>query len=87
MTTNHHLAISGEKMRAALPKLLAAVPGEWRGTTFKNDNLLGRRQFAENTGRAGGCRMLVNCDQSEPTALVLRPPYVPNIPARAHQIQ
>ena len=48
MTTNHHLAISGEKMRAALPKLLAAVPGEWRGTTFKNHNLLGRRQFAEN---------------------------------------
>ena len=48
MATNHHLAISEEKMRAALPKLLAAVPGEWRGTTFKNHNLLGRRQFAEN---------------------------------------
>ena len=57
MTTNHHLAISGDKMRAALPKLLEAVPGEWRGTTFKNHNLLGRRQFAENMAE------LINTDK------------------------
>ena len=48
MSTNAHLTISGEKMKAYLPKLLAALPTEWRGTTFKNHNLLGRRQFAEN---------------------------------------
>ena len=61
MTTNHHLSISGEKMRSALPKLLAALPSEWRGTTFKNHNLLGRRQFAENMAQ------LIHSDKQEYT--------------------
>ena len=29
-----------------LPQLVEAIPQEWRGTTFKNSNLLGREGFA-----------------------------------------
>lgn len=34
-------------MRAALRSILANLPSEWRGTTFKNNNLLGREGFSE----------------------------------------
>ncbi|CAM9268628.1 unnamed protein product [Ectocarpus fasciculatus] len=34
-------------MRAALRTILANLPEEWRGTTFKNNNLLGREGFSE----------------------------------------
>ena len=30
-----------------VPRILAAMPHEWRGTTFKNEALLGREAFAE----------------------------------------
>lgn len=33
-------------LRAALPQILAAIPQEWRGTTFNNSALLGREGFA-----------------------------------------
>lgn len=36
------------QVKAALPNLLANIPHEWRGTTFKNSNLLGRATFAAN---------------------------------------
>ena len=36
------------QVKAALPNLLANLPHEWRGTTFKNSNLLGRSTFAAN---------------------------------------
>lgn len=34
-------------MRAALRSILANLPAEWRGTTFKNNHLLGREGFTE----------------------------------------
>ena len=30
-----------------LPQILTAIPSEWRGTTFKNSDLLGREKFSE----------------------------------------
>jgi len=39
---------SDAQVNAALPNLLANIPHEWRGTTFKNSNLLGRATFAAN---------------------------------------
>jgi len=33
---------------AAIAQILGAIPDEWNGTTFKNDNLLGREGFARN---------------------------------------
>ena len=30
-----------------LPQILAAIPSEWRGTTFKNSDLLGREVFSQ----------------------------------------
>lgn len=36
------------QVKAALPNILANIPDEWRGTTFKNSNLLGRGKFAAN---------------------------------------
>jgi len=38
-------------MIAAIPKILAALPTEWRGTTFKNHALLGRWDFCEQLTR------------------------------------
>lgn len=35
-------------VEAALPRILSVIPDEWRGTTFKNSNLLGRERFAQN---------------------------------------
>lgn len=35
-------------MRAALKSLLPKLPEEWRGTTFKNSNLLSREGFSAN---------------------------------------
>eukprot|EP00122_Pirum_gemmata_P005382 Pgem_evm1s4901 len=32
-------------IKAALPSILQHLPHEWRGTTFKNSNLLGREEF------------------------------------------
>lgn len=34
-------------IQPALGHLLAAMPQEWRGTTYKNSHLLGRAKFAE----------------------------------------
>jgi len=34
-------------LRSALPRILAAMPRDWRGTTFRNTELLGRAVFAE----------------------------------------
>jgi hypothetical protein len=30
---------------AIIPEILANMPNEWRGTTFRNSNLLGREKF------------------------------------------
>eukprot|EP01134_Creolimax_fragrantissima_P006553 CFRG6553T1 len=38
--------VTDAHMKAALPAILASIPEEWRGTTFKNSNLLGRGNFA-----------------------------------------
>ena len=35
-------------MQKYLPQIVDALPQEWRGTTFKNSNLLGREGFAKN---------------------------------------
>jgi cystathionine beta-lyase/cystathionine gamma-synthase len=35
------------QLKAALPAVLKSIPSEWRGTTFKNTNLLGRETFAQ----------------------------------------
>lgn len=35
-------------IRESLPTILANIPQEWRGTTFKNSKLLGRETFAAN---------------------------------------
>ncbi|MDP2439082.1 MAG: PLP-dependent transferase, partial [archaeon] len=34
-----------QALQVGLPKILAAIPAEWRGTTFKNQVLLGRTEF------------------------------------------
>lgn len=43
-----HAALTDEMMKDALPTILNSLPIEWRGTTFKNSNLLGRGQFCAN---------------------------------------
>jgi cystathionine beta-lyase/cystathionine gamma-synthase len=40
-------SFNASTLKAALPSILAAIPYEWRGTTFNNSNLLGRAQFCE----------------------------------------
>jgi len=41
-------AITDELLRTRLvPQILAAMPDDWRGTTFNNSNLLGRKEFSE----------------------------------------
>ena len=37
----------GALREMVVPQVLAAVPSEWRGTTFDNSNLLGRELFSE----------------------------------------
>jgi len=40
--------LTDELLRTQLvPQLLAAMPGDWRGTTFNNSNLLGREVFSD----------------------------------------
>lgn len=39
------------QIKAALPTILDNIPAEWRGTTFKNSNLLGRGTFATNLNK------------------------------------
>lgn len=39
------------QVKAALPNILANIPNEWRGTTFKNSNLLGRGDFSVNLNK------------------------------------
>lgn len=34
--------------KECLPAVLGAIPDDWRGTTYKNANLLGRAAFANN---------------------------------------
>jgi cysteine synthase A len=42
------MSLHFDKVKTALPFILAALPSEWRGTTFKNSHLLGRKKFSEN---------------------------------------
>lgn len=35
-------------LASSLPGILTNIPSDWRGTTFKNSNLLGRKKFSEN---------------------------------------
>lgn len=35
-------------MQQVIAEILTAIPSEWKGTTFKNHNLLGREQFCDN---------------------------------------
>lgn len=37
---------SGSFTQAHLANIIANIPDEWRGTTFKNSALLGRERFA-----------------------------------------
>lgn len=40
--------LTDELLRTQLvPQLLAAMPGDWRGTTFNNSKLLGREIFSD----------------------------------------
>jgi cysteine synthase A len=41
------MSFTYSQMQAALPTILSNIPYEWRGTTFKNSNLLGREVFSE----------------------------------------
>ena len=43
---DNHKHLSNEQMKQALPAILANIPQEWRGTTFKNSALLGREKFS-----------------------------------------
>ena len=40
-----------------LPQILSAMPDDWRGTTFKNSNLLGREGFAGNFNELIECKI------------------------------
>jgi len=42
------LRVSDTRLREVLPQVLESLPKEWRGTTFKNSNLLGREVFTEH---------------------------------------
>eukprot|EP01104_Vermistella_antarctica_P011204 TRINITY_DN3107_c0_g1_i1.p1 TRINITY_DN3107_c0_g1~~TRINITY_DN3107_c0_g1_i1.p1 ORF type:complete len:652 (-),score=157.58 TRINITY_DN3107_c0_g1_i1:279-2135(-) len=42
------MSLTFDVIKAALPQILAAVPADWRGTTFANSNLLGRKVFSDN---------------------------------------
>ena len=39
-------AIPSEAMQRCLPEILGSLPEDWRGTTFKNSDLLGRAGFS-----------------------------------------
>jgi cystathionine beta-lyase/cystathionine gamma-synthase len=41
------MSLAPAHMIAALPSILANLPGEWKGTTFRNNNLLGRDGFCQ----------------------------------------
>jgi cystathionine beta-lyase/cystathionine gamma-synthase len=43
---DNHRHFSHDKMKEALPAIVASLPAEWRGTTFKNSKLLGREKFS-----------------------------------------
>jgi len=42
------MAAQDPATRELITQLLNVMPQEWKGTTFRNENLLGREQFAEN---------------------------------------
>lgn len=47
--TGHHRVLTEDLLRTQLvPQILAAMPDDWRGTTFDNSNLLGRKDFSIN---------------------------------------
>ena len=39
--------LTEQVLRRLIPQVLAAMPYEWRGTTFDNSNLLGREVFSK----------------------------------------
>lgn len=41
-----HAALTAKLLHHYLPQLLAALPADWRGTTFNNSALLGRGGFS-----------------------------------------
>lgn len=45
MTESNHPRLTDSMMKSALPSILASIPREWRGTTFRNSHLLGRGLF------------------------------------------
>jgi cysteine synthase A len=48
MATAAGSVLTDELLRTQLvPQILAAMPADWRGTTFNNSNLLGREKFSE----------------------------------------